>query len=31
MEATEKKCQVGGKFKASWKLPDGIIASSKGD
>ena len=31
MEATKKKCLAGGKFKASWKLPDGIITSSKGD
>ena len=31
MEAVKKKCQAGGKFKASWKLPDGIMASSKGD
>lgn len=29
--AAKKKCQPGGKFKATWKLPDGIIASSKGD
>ncbi len=31
MDAVKKKCQAGGKFKSSWKLPDGIIASSKGD
>ncbi len=26
----KKKCQAGGKFKVSWKLPVGITASSKG-
>ena len=28
---TGKKCLAGGWFKTSWKLPDGIIASSKSD
>ncbi len=28
--AAKKKCQAGGKFKVSWKLPVGITASSKG-
>ena len=27
----KRKCPVGGKFKASWELPAGIMASSKGD
>ena len=27
----KRKCPAGGKFKASWKLPAGIMASSKGD
>ena len=31
LEATKKKCLAVGKFKASWKLPDGIITSSKCD
>ena len=29
--AAKKKCQPTGKFKSSWKLPEGITASSKGD
>ena len=28
---TKRKCPAGRKFKASWKLPAGIMASSKGD
>ncbi len=28
--AAKKKCQAGGKFKVSWKIPVGITASSKG-
>ncbi len=28
--AAKKKCQAGGEFKVSWKLPVGITASSKG-
>ncbi len=28
---SKKKCPAGGKFKASWKLPVGILASSKGE
>ena len=31
METTKKNRLAGEKFKASWKLPDGIVASSKGD
>ena len=27
----KRKCHPGGKFKKSWKLPDGIIASARGD
>ena len=29
--AAKRKCLSGGRFRPSWKLPDGIVASSKGD
>ncbi len=29
--AANRKCLSVGRFRPSWKLPDGIVASSKGD